>query len=374
MADTLKRREFLKASAAMAAASAGGGFACVGFASAAPIEVPMVDKLTIKVLVDSTHNLFLRPATVNGVSVQPTPVSAGFPNVIHTQWGLSLWLESQRGNESRALMLDYGYTPDVLINNMGIMGIDVKKADALIVSHGHFDHYGGLMGFLDKYRSALPADLKLYAGGEDNFCHRLIGIGTPGQLSDFGTLDRRALAAHKVATVLCEHPTVIAGHAFTTGQIKRSGIEKVLPNTMVEYGIKDGLGCDASQYTHFTAAELQGKVVPDEHTHEHATCFNVKDRGLVVISSCGHVGIVNSARQAQEVSGVQKVHAIVGGFHLGPAPADYLKQVIGEIRALDPDVIVPMHCSGENFINAVRESMPDKILVSYNGARVTFGA
>jgi 7,8-dihydropterin-6-yl-methyl-4-(beta-D-ribofuranosyl)aminobenzene 5'-phosphate synthase len=91
-------------------------------------------------------------------------------------------------------------------------------------------------------------DVKLYAGGEDNFCRRL--IGPPGQLTDFGTLDRRALAEHKVATVLCEHPTVIGGHAFTTGRIKRSGIEKVLPNTMVEYGIKDGLGCDATQYTH----------------------------------------------------------------------------------------------------------------------------
>ncbi len=68
--------------------------------------------------------------------------------MIHTQWGLSLWLESQRGNEPRTLMLDYGYTPDVLINNMGIMGVDVKKIDALIVSHGHFDHFGGLMGFL----------------------------------------------------------------------------------------------------------------------------------------------------------------------------------------------------------------------------------
>ena len=374
MADTLKRREFLKASAAMAAASAGGGFACVGFASAAPIEVPMVDKLTIKVLVDSTHNLFLRPATVNGVSVQPTPVSAGFPNVIHTQWGLSLWLESQRGNESRALMLDYGYTPDVLINNMGIMGIDVKKADALIVSHGHFDHYGGLMGFLDKYRSALPADLKLYAGGEDNFCHRLIGIGTPGQLSDFGTLDRRALAAHKVATVLCEHPTVIAGHAFTTGQIKRSGIEKVLPNTMVEYGIKDGLGCDATQYTHFTAAELQGKVVPDEHTHEHATCFNVKDRGLVVITSCGHVGILNTIRQAQEVSGIKKLHALIGGFHLGPATPDYTDQVVTELKTFAPDVVVPMHCSGQTFVDSVQKIMPDRLLLASAAARLNFGA
>ena len=70
---------------------------------------------------------------------------------------------------------------------------------------------------------------------------------------------------------------------------------------MVEYGIKDGLGCDATKYTHFTAAELQSKVVPDQHTHEHATCFNVKDRGLVVITSCGHVGILNTIRQAQEV-------------------------------------------------------------------------
>jgi 7,8-dihydropterin-6-yl-methyl-4-(beta-D-ribofuranosyl)aminobenzene 5'-phosphate synthase len=87
MVDTLKRRDFLKASAAMAAASAAGGFTCVEFASAAPIEVPVVDKLSIRVLVDSTHNLFLRPGKVNGVSVQPTPISAGFPNVIHTQWG-----------------------------------------------------------------------------------------------------------------------------------------------------------------------------------------------------------------------------------------------------------------------------------------------
>ena len=79
MVDTLKRRDFLKASASMAAASAACGFTCVEFASAAPIEVPTVDKLSVRVLVDSTHNLFLRPATVNGVSVQPTPCQLVFP-------------------------------------------------------------------------------------------------------------------------------------------------------------------------------------------------------------------------------------------------------------------------------------------------------
>src|SRR6266699_2400055 len=123
----LGRRDFLTGSAALAGLAAADSFMCVELASAVPIDVPVVDKLSIRVLVDSTHNLFLRPNTVNGVSVQPTPVSAGFPNVIHTQWGLSLWLESQRGNEPRTLLLDYGYTPDVLINNMGIMGVDGEE-------------------------------------------------------------------------------------------------------------------------------------------------------------------------------------------------------------------------------------------------------
>jgi 7,8-dihydropterin-6-yl-methyl-4-(beta-D-ribofuranosyl)aminobenzene 5'-phosphate synthase len=307
---------------------------------------------------------------VHGVSIQPPPRSPDFRQTLHNQWGLSLYLQSQRGDEQRTLMLDYGYSPDALLNNIDIVKADPSKVTALIVSHGHFDHYGGLIGFLDKFRDRLPANIKLYAGGEDNFCHRVSRVGD-SQFSDSGTLDRRELAARRVATVLCETPTVIEDHAFTTGRIKRTSIEKMLPTSFVEFKIENGLGCDAS---HYTAAELQGKIVPDEHIHEHATCFNVKDRGLVVLSSCGHVGIVNSARQAQEVSGVEKVHAIVGGFHLGPAPKDYLEQVVAEIKKLDPDVVVPMHCSGTNFVQAMREQMPDKLIVTTTGSLITFGA
>ena len=369
MTDRLRRRDFLKASAAFAGAAAAGGFACVEIANAAPIQAPMVDKLAVRVLIDGSFDVFFRPGKVNGVSVEPAPRARDYRRSLHNQWGLSLFLESQRAGEQRNVMLDFGYTPEALLNNIELTGVDPSKLDALVVSHGHFDHYGGLQGFLKKYRDVLPADVKLYAGGEDNFCHRY--SGTPGQLTDFGALDRRELVAQKVSVVLAETPTVVAGHAFTTGKIKRASIEKVLPNTLVEFAMKDGLGCDAG---HYTSAELLGKTVPDEHIHEHATCFNVKDRGLVVISSCGHVGIVNSVRQAQEVSGVQKVHAIVGGFHLGPAPADYLNQVVAEIKKLEPDVVIPMHCSGNNFIAAMRQQMPDRLLVSTTGSRVTFGA
>src|SRR4051794_34780304 len=370
MNPSLRRRDFLKASAGFAGAAA-GGFSCVEIASAAPIEVPTVDKLTMRVLIDQAHDQFLRGSTVNGVVHEgPGPArSADARNVLHNQWGLSLFLESQRDQDQRAILLDFGYTAPALINNIGLLNVDPGKIQALIVSHGHIDHYGGLIGFLDKYRSVLPADVRLYAGGEDNFCHRMRGT-TPGQLGENGTLVRGEIEAHKVTTVLCETPTVIAGHAFTTGKIRRDSLERVLPNGFVDY-TKESAGCD---YGHYTAAELQGRFVPDEHVHEHATCFNIRGKGLVVISSCGHVGIVNSVRQAQEVSGIQKVHAIVGGFHLGPAPADYLKQVLAEIKKLEPDVLIPMHCSGLNFVLEARAQMPNNVIATSTGSRLIFSA
>jgi 7,8-dihydropterin-6-yl-methyl-4-(beta-D-ribofuranosyl)aminobenzene 5'-phosphate synthase len=363
------RRDALKTSASFALAAAAGGFSCIEMAKAGPIEVPTIDKLSVRVLVDSASDIFFRPQTISGVKTEPGRSSNSL-RPLHSEWGLSLLLEPERGNDKRTFLLDYGWTPEAINGNMELLKVDASKIDTLILSHGHFDHWGGMMGFLDRHRKDLPADITMYAGGEDNFCQRYNRMGGLGELSDFGMLDRRDIAKHDVKLVLCETPVVIGGQAFTTGKIKRNSIEKVLPNTVVEFKLKDGAGCNAS---HYLPAEMEGKIVPDEHIHEHATCFNLKDKGLIVISSCGHVGIVNSVRQAMEVSGIDKVHAIMGGFHLGPAPADYLTQVVSEIGKLNPDVLIPMHCSGLNFTLEAQRQLPGKVMTTTTGTSISFG-
>jgi 7,8-dihydropterin-6-yl-methyl-4-(beta-D-ribofuranosyl)aminobenzene 5'-phosphate synthase len=348
-----------------------------GGAAPVRIDAPVVDELIVREITDNQHDIFLQPVEAPGLAVRRT----GFPGApqgktLESEWGLALHLESRRGQESRRYLIDFGFTPDVYVNNIELMEIDVSQVDALIISHGHYDHVGGLLGFLKAYRPRMRKELRLYTGGEDNFCNRF-NHNQDGSFSVFGSpLDRQKLAALKVQPVLSEVPIIAEGHAFTTGAVPRTSIEHVLPNTWVEYGVRNGLGCDTNAYMnhHFTAEELAGKPAPDQHWHEHATCFRIGERGLVVISSCGHAGIINTLRRAQEISGTNKIYALVGGFHLAPAPDDYLRKVMAELKKFDLEHVMPMHCSGQNFIELAKQEIPEKLVLCGTGSNFTFTA
>lgn len=339
-------------------------------AQAPRLQVPTVDSLTIRVLTDSSYDT-PRVGASPWVKIRRAGLVSprDFRKTLHNEWGLSLSLESRMGSDTRHLLLDFGYTPNALLNNMEVMGVDGAKVQGLIVSHGHYDHFGGLIGFLEKFRDRLPADLPLFVGGEDAFCLRKTAAGAPGHFADWGVLDRKALEKYRVRIVYCEQPTVVLGHAFTTGNIARRSFERVLPNTLVEYFKRGEVGCDIPSEN----VKAQGKPAADQHIHEHGTCFNLRGLGLVVISSCGHAGIINTARQAMEVSGVKKLHAALGGFHLFPAPDDYVQQTIAEFKALDPDVIIPMHCSGPTLVAMLRSELADRLVTSTTGTEYVFG-
>ena len=113
--------------------------------------------------------------------------------------------------------------------------------------------------------------------------------------------------------------------------------------------------------------------VPDDFQHEQASCFNVKGKGLVIMTSCGHRGIVNSVRGAMKASGISKVHAILGGFHLMTMPLEYVRSTVAALKEINPDCVIPMHCSGTTFYEMAKQELPGRVLLSSTGTRYTFG-
>jgi 7,8-dihydropterin-6-yl-methyl-4-(beta-D-ribofuranosyl)aminobenzene 5'-phosphate synthase len=274
--------------------------------------------------------------------------------------------QSSRGSEERNVLIDFGYTPEVLLNNMGILKIDPSTFDAMVLSHGHYDHFGGMVGFLKARGGEIKKKLPFYVGGEDCFCWRR----NPG--GNFGALDRKAILDADLTLMMAEEPAIVADHAFTTGRIGQVSFETPLLPTTEIVGIFDGFGCYPEK---MSAAKNTGQYIPDDFDHELATVYMVKDKGLVVLTSCSHRGVINAVRQAQAASGIDKVHAVIGGFHIVPPLGDdYIRETIAEFRRIDPDYLIVGHCTGDRFYDLARAALGDKVIHSAVGTRFVFGA
>jgi 7,8-dihydropterin-6-yl-methyl-4-(beta-D-ribofuranosyl)aminobenzene 5'-phosphate synthase len=356
----MERRRFLKLGMVMGGTIVLGGAHRFGrsLASAAGTAVPTVDQLVMTNAVDNIYDAFAKGGKMGDVMVQRTPLPwpTGSAPMLLAEHGLAYHLESVRGAEQKEILLDFAWTEQSLTTNYQVLKIDPTKADALIVSHGHGDHYGALPDLARTQQGRMKPGLTLYAGGEDTFCHRWV-VAPDGQKLDYGQLNRAELEARGLKVVLAKEPTVVAGHAFTSGQIPRlTDFEKPPAAMRLEAGAP-GSGCEAS--LHFPPGTLQmeakpGELVPDMFWGEHATAYHVKNRGLVIISSCGHAGIINSIRQIQQATGIDKVHAVVGGWHLAPSPEEIVAKTVAAFKQLDPDYLIPMHCTGFNTIMAIQ--------------------
>jgi len=333
----------------------------------APFAAPVVDHLAVRVVVDSRYENILPKETHPFVRIEHVgDIPGKWMSTLAAEWGLSLHLESMAGGARAEFLLDFGYTPEIINRNIDLLDIDPAKLNGLVLSHGHLDHYGGLDGFLLRHRPAMRDDLSLYIGGEDAFAVRWVEdkrvekTGGEPAVVCWGSLARVSLLAHEVDPVCCATPHVLDG-AFTSGYIERNSFENTTSHTMIE------------SPDHFTEAERGGKLVTDNHPEEHALCYILQGRGLVVISSCGHIGIVNSVKSAMAASGIDKLHAVIGGFHLAASKQDYIDHTVDALAELNPDVVLPMHCTGRDFIETMRRRMPEKLVVSNLGSRYTFG-
>ena len=344
-------------------------------ARAAPVagSVPEIDALAVRVVVDSYQFAVAPSRKAEDLDIQHFGWGIGGDRApgrtLVSEFGLSMHVESRRGAETRNVLVDFGFTPEALNNNTELLGIDPGALDALVLSHGHYDHFGGLVGFLRRHQGKLKPNLPIYVGGEDCFCSR--EWTAPPARGNFGTLDRQAMEQAQLAVTYAEGPSLLADHGFTTGQIGLGSFEKLLSPSAMKIGVDHGIGCFAEK---LPEEERTKTIVPDQFRHEIATAFHLKGRGLVVLTSCSHRGVVNAVTQAQAVSGVQKVHAVIGGFHLAPYAEDYVRQTVAALKELEVDHLVPLHCSGEPFFEMAKAEMPTKLRRSYTGTRLVFAA
>ena len=333
--------------------------------------VPEVDGLAVRVVIDSYQFAVAPSRKADMVEIQHFGWGIGGDKpparTLISEFGLSMHVESRRGAETRNALVDFGFTPEAMVNNSELLGIDAAKIDALVLSHGHYDHFGGLVGFLRQHQAKLKPNLPIYIGGEECFCSRQ--WTAPPVQGNFGTLDRQALEQANLVVTYAEGPSIVADHGFTTGQIGLTSFEEVRSPSAMKVGVDRGLGCYPDK---LPDDERTKTVVPDQFRHEIATAFNLKGRGLVVLTSCSHRGVVNTIKQAQSASGIDKVHAVIGGFHLAPYSEDYVRETIAALKRMDINYIVPLHCTGEPFYELAKLEMPSKLLRSYTGTRFVF--
>ena len=204
------RRRLLGASGATAFTGLLGGLLSgieTATAQALSGAVPEVDRLSVRVVTDSYHHAFEPGRRIGDVNVEryAFALSKEPPRkALQNEWGLAMHLESARGTETRQVMIDFGYTPETLNNNLELLGIDPARLDALVLSHGHYDHFGGMVGFLQAHRAKLKPGLPFYLGGEECFCTREAGVGASA--GSFGALDRKAIADAKLRVMFAEKP------------------------------------------------------------------------------------------------------------------------------------------------------------------------
>jgi 7,8-dihydropterin-6-yl-methyl-4-(beta-D-ribofuranosyl)aminobenzene 5'-phosphate synthase len=258
--------------------------------------------------------------------------------------GLAFWIEAG----SKKVLLDTGQTPQTLVHNAEHLGIELSTADAVVLSHGHYDHTGGLEEVLRR-TGGIP--LFLHPGAlVQRFSRQKDGlvreIGPPPPL------DEAFLRSRASSITWTEGCTSITDELRVTGQVPRE----------TEYEDTGGdFFLDATCET------------PDPIQDDQAVFFDTRD-GTVVLLGCGHAGVVNTLRHVRGLTGKRPIHAVLGGTHLTGASRNRMDRTVEALRELNISLIVPLHCTGARAQARIASEFPDSWMPCHVGSRIDFPA
>jgi 7,8-dihydropterin-6-yl-methyl-4-(beta-D-ribofuranosyl)aminobenzene 5'-phosphate synthase len=308
-----------------------------------------VDVADVTILVDNSLDIFL---TGNEVAHRaPIYYDWSDRERLIAEHGYSLLLTVVREGRSESVLYDAGLGRRTVLHNMDVLEIKVPDLRAVILSHGHADHHGGLEGMIQRVgRPRMPLVLHPDVWHERKIVFptgQEIGLPPPSHAD----LDREG-----VEIIEERSPTLLLdGMVLVTGQVERvTDFEKGFP----------------IQQMHTDHGWEPDIWVWDDQ----AVLCHVKDKGLVVLSSCSHAGAINVLKHAQRLTGIDKVHAFVGGFHLtGGLFEPIIPRTLAELVAIGPDIIVPGHCTGWRATHELARQLPEAYIQTSVGTRLHFG-
>jgi 7,8-dihydropterin-6-yl-methyl-4-(beta-D-ribofuranosyl)aminobenzene 5'-phosphate synthase len=321
-----------------------------------PVALPAVDEVTVTTMVDNTFDALLAP----GTGVARTPMGAGRVAArqfadgetvagLRAEHGFSVLVTVRSGTSSSTLLFDTGASPDALAVNADRLGIDVGDLQGVVLSHGHFDHTGGLDG-LGRLRGRSGLPLTVHPAV---WTRRRLAL-PGGQNLEMPTLSRAALEREGFEVIERAQPSLLCGGILITGEVDRV--------TEFEHGMPPAhQAWDGHHWRHDPA------VIDDQ-----ALVISVRGRGLVVITGCGHAGVVNVIRHAMRLTGVHRLLAVIGGFHLsGPAFEPLIEPTVAALTELAPELIAPGHCTGWRAQHALAATLPGAWVQSSVGTTYT---
>jgi 7,8-dihydropterin-6-yl-methyl-4-(beta-D-ribofuranosyl)aminobenzene 5'-phosphate synthase len=271
------------------------------------------------------------------------------PRVPLAEHGLSCLVTVHHGEERHRMLMDTGVSSACLFHNAALLNADLGSIEGIVLSHGHFDHFGGLIDLLKRENRRVPVILH-----PDAFLVRRMNIPLIGRPTGVPTLDEAALTGAGAVVRKSKDPQLLASDLIlTTGEVERtSSFEKGFP---------------------WAEANITGTWTVDPFHDDQGLIVRVRDKGLVVLSGCAHAGIINTVRHACRITGTDKVHAVLGGFHLtGPLFDPVIPPTVEAMKQIGPDYIVPMHCTGWKAITRFAGEMPRQFILNTVGTTYAF--